>query len=260
MKTIFDIGMHDGSDTEFYLKKGFRVVGVEANPRLSDVVRQRFVNEIAEGRLVVINKALAERGGQTTAFYVRADSDGWSSIHRQAAERDGIASNQIEIETATMGELFAEFGVPYFLKCDVEGAESLILDQLCREFHKPQFISVESVGDELIDLLVAASYARFQIINQGCLRLFKPPRPAREGNYVSQRFHGRTSGLFGEELSPKHWTGEREVRRRLALWQRLHGGHIDPVRKLALKKVGKWTRRTWLINTGWIDIHARLDG
>ena len=31
---IMDVGMHRGEDAEFYLKKGFRVVGVEANPEL----------------------------------------------------------------------------------------------------------------------------------------------------------------------------------------------------------------------------------
>ena len=30
---IFDVGLHRGEDTEFYLKKGFRVVAFEANPR-----------------------------------------------------------------------------------------------------------------------------------------------------------------------------------------------------------------------------------
>ena len=31
MSIIFDIGMHRGEDTDFYLKKGFTVVGVEVN-------------------------------------------------------------------------------------------------------------------------------------------------------------------------------------------------------------------------------------
>ena len=35
MSIIFDIGMHCGEDTDFYLKKGFTVVGVEANPELA---------------------------------------------------------------------------------------------------------------------------------------------------------------------------------------------------------------------------------
>lgn len=31
---IIDVGMHTGRDTEFYLKKGFNVVAIEANPEL----------------------------------------------------------------------------------------------------------------------------------------------------------------------------------------------------------------------------------
>lgn len=31
---IFDLGMHHGHDSEYYLKKGFQVVAVEANPLL----------------------------------------------------------------------------------------------------------------------------------------------------------------------------------------------------------------------------------
>jgi hypothetical protein len=29
---IYDVGLHLGEDSEFYLKKGFNVVAVEANP------------------------------------------------------------------------------------------------------------------------------------------------------------------------------------------------------------------------------------
>jgi 16S rRNA A1518/A1519 N6-dimethyltransferase RsmA/KsgA/DIM1 with predicted DNA glycosylase/AP lyase activity len=29
---IYDVGMHHGEDTEFYLRKGFRVVAFEADP------------------------------------------------------------------------------------------------------------------------------------------------------------------------------------------------------------------------------------
>ena len=35
-KLIIDLGMNDGSDTLFYLKKGFNVVAVEADPTLVD--------------------------------------------------------------------------------------------------------------------------------------------------------------------------------------------------------------------------------
>ena len=39
---IFDIGMHVGQDTEFYLKKGFNVVAVEANPKLVKENTEKF--------------------------------------------------------------------------------------------------------------------------------------------------------------------------------------------------------------------------
>src|SRR5262245_43578507 len=52
---IYDVGMEDGTDTGFYLKKGFRVVAVEADPELASRARERFSDEIAAGRLVVLN-------------------------------------------------------------------------------------------------------------------------------------------------------------------------------------------------------------
>ena len=46
---IYDLGMHVGQDTEFYLKKGFRVVAVEANPILAELGASRFQSEIDVG-------------------------------------------------------------------------------------------------------------------------------------------------------------------------------------------------------------------
>ena len=37
---VFDIGLNRGEDSEFYLKKGFNVIGVEANLELCEEVCQ----------------------------------------------------------------------------------------------------------------------------------------------------------------------------------------------------------------------------
>jgi hypothetical protein len=66
---IFDIGMHKGEDADFYLKKGFRVIGVEANPVLSNHCAKRFQNECQSGQLTVVSKAIAEHSGSID-FYV----------------------------------------------------------------------------------------------------------------------------------------------------------------------------------------------
>jgi hypothetical protein len=57
---IYDFGMNNGDDVEYYLLKSARVVGVEANRSLCELVEQRFRKEIDNGRLVILNVALAD--------------------------------------------------------------------------------------------------------------------------------------------------------------------------------------------------------
>ena len=42
---IYDLGCHNGQDSDFCLKKGFTVFAVEANPELCDVLKLRFLEE-----------------------------------------------------------------------------------------------------------------------------------------------------------------------------------------------------------------------
>jgi 16S rRNA A1518/A1519 N6-dimethyltransferase RsmA/KsgA/DIM1 with predicted DNA glycosylase/AP lyase activity len=65
---VFDIGLHKGEDTDYYLKKGFRVVAVEANSELVRECRSRFAQEIANERLYIIEGAVAEGRGKVL-FY-----------------------------------------------------------------------------------------------------------------------------------------------------------------------------------------------
>ncbi len=54
---VYDIGANNGDDTEYFLKKGLRVVAVEANPALATHVAHRFADDVMAGRLVVLNVA-----------------------------------------------------------------------------------------------------------------------------------------------------------------------------------------------------------
>jgi hypothetical protein len=42
---VFDIGLHNGDDTSYYLDLGYRVVGVEANPLLASRCTQQLIAE-----------------------------------------------------------------------------------------------------------------------------------------------------------------------------------------------------------------------
>src|SRR5258705_12955233 len=92
---IFDFGLHEGCDSRFYLNKGFRVVGLEANPRFGIAARKQFAHEIADERFHLVDRALSPEGVSHVMFFVRDDSDGWSSLYKDVAERDGRPSRPI---------------------------------------------------------------------------------------------------------------------------------------------------------------------
>lgn len=48
-KVIFDLGSHKGEDSDFYLKKGFRVVAVDASDELSEKISQKFSEYLKRG-------------------------------------------------------------------------------------------------------------------------------------------------------------------------------------------------------------------
>src|SRR5262245_23594285 len=142
---IFDVGMHNGDDTAYYLHRGFRVVAVEANPELAARGAERFRREIDAGRLTIVNVAIADRAG-VLPFWVSDDHLEWSSFDRAIAARDGTAHHAIDVRSVTFETLLAEHGVPYYLKVDIEGSDHLCLAAL-RAADLPAFMSAEA-GEE----------------------------------------------------------------------------------------------------------------
>ena len=61
---IYDIGMHNGDDTAFYVSQGYRVVAVEADPAQAEVGRRRFAAEIAKGQVHIVEAAIGPNHGQ----------------------------------------------------------------------------------------------------------------------------------------------------------------------------------------------------
>ena len=75
---VIDVGTHNGQDSDFYLKLGYRVVAIEANPALVEKLQERFSEEIAQGRMTLVNKAISEQPGQIT-FYVNRRLSEWGT-------------------------------------------------------------------------------------------------------------------------------------------------------------------------------------
>src|SRR5271170_215692 len=175
---IYDLGCHTGQDSDFYLRKGFTVVAVEANPELCDQLKERFGREIAEGRYVLIEKAVGERFGKVE-FFVNTERSIWGATAYNPRYRERSSAKVSPNWTKTVvpsipfSWLTDQFGVPYYLKIDIEGADVLCLEDLMKEEDRPNFISIERqpfLADQLkeLALLKALGYTRFKIVDQLC--------------------------------------------------------------------------------------------
>jgi FkbM family methyltransferase len=208
---IYDFGVNHGRDTEFYLLKGFRVVGIEANPSIFMDLTKRFSCFIDSAQLVLLNVGVWHEAS-VLDFYVNLDNDHWSSFDKAYGCRDGSRFEIIDVRCCTSNELIRRFGVPYYMKIDVEGADKHILSQLKDEPDLPSFISVEEFGVASIDLLHEIGYQKFKVIQQRDKTEVVPPNPPAEGSFVPRTFGGTDSGLFGKEL-PGEWMSYSEARK-----------------------------------------------
>jgi FkbM family methyltransferase len=260
---IFDVGFHRGEDTEFYLAKGFKVVAIEAQPAFYQAGLQKFTHAIESGRLVLLNVAIAETSGPVSFF--ESDHEGWGSIRRdwaKSSERLGVGWREITVEGMQFGEILRQFGIPYYMKVDIEGADSLCLKALAEFDDRPQYISVEAEADALsiirqeIAELRSLSYVKFKIVRQGHVQLQSCPFPAREGQFVEYKFPYGSSGLFGEEAPGQWLSGDQAVEgyRKIVRLRRLFG-HKGWIRRLPL---GKKITNVLQPDVSWYDTHASL--
>ena len=259
---IFDVGMSAGLDTRFYLGKGFRVVAVEANPAVVDDAKAQFRTDIEAGRLVIVDRAIAAEDGTVVRFHVNKRVPEWSTVSQSRADMNdsrGFASETIEVPSVRLANLLDRFGTPYYLKIDIEGADSVCVEQLLGRAEQPKYVSVECpVVDfeatfSLLAMLYSAGYRRFKLLNQELNGRIRLPNPALEGRYFDYRFVRGTSGPFGEE-TPGEWLG---VERLFDACQRAR-------RRVRLSKSNKHVRRVYrsltrvmpLEPSGWHDVHA----
>lgn len=216
---VYDIGAHEGEDTEFYLKKGFSVVAVEANPELCRILRSRFGEHEKQGKLTILNAAISDKSDEIP-FYIDKEKSVWSTANISWVTRNkslgGGNVKEISIATKTLASVMREYGVPYYCKIDIEGNDFIALKSIQELSDIPNFISIESdkqSWQSLIDeflMFRALGYSRYQIVDQSLIQLQMCPNQAKEGDYYDHRFSPGSSGLFGDEL-PSGWLSFAEA-------------------------------------------------
>ncbi len=278
---IYDIGMHEGQDTEFYLRKNFRVVAFEADPDLATYCRNRFKEFINREQLTVVEGAIVDSatikaGHHSVRFYKNDRVSAWGTVVAEWADRNqrlGTSNSMIEVKVVEFTNILQHHGVPHYMKIDIEGVDMVCVDALRSFRERPDYLSIESDKTSFanikreIDTLVELGYDSFRAVEQSAIPNSQtPPNPASEGDYVTQRFEPGSSGLFGAELGNR-WKPRLSILRqyrfirvgyyllgdhgKLCRWKFRGAGRLRSLTGRFLRLLTKEAV------PGWYDTHAR---
>jgi FkbM family methyltransferase len=163
---VFDIGAHVGNRTRAFASLGCRVVAVEPQPDFARVLRTLF----ARSALVeVVEAAATDAPGRTSLSIsegtptVTTIAEAWREARALDPDFAGVRWNrQLDVETTTLDQLIARFGLPDFVKIDVEGAEALVLAGLTQAVTALSFeyllSALEQLHTSMARLVTLGSY------------------------------------------------------------------------------------------------------
>lgn len=270
---IYDVGMNIGQDTDYYLTRGYKVIGFEADPNNAAFCREKYVEEIKDGRLILVEGAISETfslNGKpaTVKFYQNEDHPLWGSTSEDFARRNevmGTRNKLIEVEAIDFGKCLEKYGIPFYLKADIVGDEVVCLRALRNFQNKPQYISIRS---EKVDfkklkkefkLFAELGYDRFKAVQQDVTDWhinYQSPT-GEELDYI---FQEGASGPFGEETEGDWKNRENVINeyRRIFKFYWLFGDYSYLIQtqmgKEFISQLERFARRPL---PGWYDTHAK---
>ena len=165
LKTIYDFGSNNGDDIPYYLLRADRVVAVEANPELCRVINARFANQVASGRVIVINCVLTDDESRTeTPFYIHNTRHVCSQLPKPVKHLSDFT--EVTLPCATAASIIAKHGPAYYIKIDIERYDGPILRNLFMHGVVPPYISAEAHDVSVFALLVAlGGYNAFKLVD-----------------------------------------------------------------------------------------------
>jgi len=266
-KLIYDVGAHNGADTRNYLLRGYDVVAVEADPGLAKQLKECFADRIAAGQLRVAECGIAEMDGELP-FYICPELTEWNSFDKDWASKRGKRTIEVRIRARRFESLLEEYGIPQFLKIDIEGCDALCIRALTANT-APEFVSFEADQDSLalVAHLCSIGYRRFVLVNQWGFGTIGAPRPGTlahlkwSGLQTARAFSRRHLGAKRvlDAVRPKR---NRRVDEQIATYGTSSSGPPPMERRDGWQNLDQfaytWTsiKEAGLLESSWYDIHA----
>jgi FkbM family methyltransferase len=128
---VFDLGAHAGNRTRAFAAMGCRIVAVEPQPDFARLLHLIFARS---PQVEVIEAAVGSEHGRTPLFIsertptVTTIAAPWHEARAREPDFRGVRwDRRIDVETTTLDLLIERFGMPAFVKIDVEGSEPAVL-------------------------------------------------------------------------------------------------------------------------------------
>jgi FkbM family methyltransferase len=163
---VFDIGAHAGNRVRAFAALGCRVVALEPQPDFARVLRLLFRRRV---HVTIVEQAVGASAGRTQLSIsertptVTTAAPSWREARSVDPDFEGVRWNApVEVEATTLDRLIDGYGVPAFVKIDVEGGELSVLSGLSRPLASLSFEylprALEQVRDCAARLLSLGGY------------------------------------------------------------------------------------------------------
>lgn len=121
---LFDIGANRGDAVIAGLNKGYKVVAIEAAPKIFSVLESNFKGN---PNVKLLKFAVSSVDFDTVSFY-ECIEDGLSTLNKEWLTSEGMPYQgkqfwEVSVPTITLDSLARIYGQPDLIKIDVEGAE-----------------------------------------------------------------------------------------------------------------------------------------